>query len=96
MIRLEPVRGVGVLKDPTPEERTIMQAHRRYVELLATDHRLVLTGLSPGEEDVHGMVIVAADSEEDARRIMNDDPFIASGMMMGDLRPFRTVLMPSQ
>lgn len=69
-----------------------MKAHREYVGRLAVEGRLVLTGVSPGPVDVYGILIVEVRSAADASRLMAEDPFVASGMMKADLRPFRTVL----
>jgi ketosteroid isomerase-like protein/uncharacterized protein YciI len=95
VIRFEPVRGLLVLSEPTADEKTVMQAHRDYVKALAAHGRLILTGLSPTAQDVHGISIVEVDSDSDAARIMADDPFVASGMMKAELRPFRTVMSRS-
>ena len=93
MIRLFPHRGVGLLRNPTPEERTIMGAHRTYMEMLAGRGQLVLTGLSEETSDVDGMVIVEANSEKEARHVMDNDPFVLGGLARAELRPFRTVLI---
>ena len=91
VIRLFPHRGIGLLTSPTPEERTIMTAHRAYVEMLASRGHLVLAGLSE-DTNLDGLVIVEADSEQEARRLMDNDPFVLGGLVRAELRPFRTVL----
>ena len=39
------------------------------------------------------IVILEAASEEEARRLMERDPFVASGLMRATLHPFRPALV---
>jgi uncharacterized protein YciI len=91
LIRLFPHRGVALLTNPSPEERTIMAAHRNYVEVLANRGHLILAGLSD-DTNIEGLVIIEADSEDEARGLMVNDPFVLGDLVRAELRPFRTVL----
>jgi uncharacterized protein YciI len=96
IIRLFPRRGVALVKDPTPQERAIMSAHRSYMEMLANRGQLVLTGVSESTGDIDGLLIVEADSEDEARQLMDNDPFVLGELVRAELRPFRTVLARAQ
>ncbi len=50
---------------------------------------LVLAGptFGPGLND--GIAIIEAETEDDARAVMESDPAITSGLMTGELRPMR-------
>lgn len=82
---------MGLLTNPTPQERAIMTAHRDYVEGLANLGHLILAGLSE-DANIDGLVIIEADSEQEARRLMDNDPFVLGDLVRAELRPFRTVL----
>jgi uncharacterized protein YciI len=84
-----------LLTDPdawTDDENYIAQEHFAYLEQ-ATDEGTVLLagraqdGLGPA------IVIFEAPSEDRARRFMEADPFIASGLMRASLHPFRAALV---
>ena len=70
-----------------------MAAHRKYVQTLADRGQLVLTGVSEETSDADGMVIIEAESETEATRVMQNDPFVLGGVVRAELRPFRTVLI---
>jgi ketosteroid isomerase-like protein/uncharacterized protein YciI len=94
VIRLIPQRGMDLLRNPTRDERMVMSAHRQYMEMLATAGQLVLTGVSE-DNDIDGLIIIEADSHAEAERLMNNDPFVFSGLARAQLRPFRTVVRDS-
>lgn len=59
VIRLFPHRGVALLTNPTPDERTIMAAHRNYVEVLA--NRGVKNHDLPSRDPGDRVCVVAAE-----------------------------------
>ncbi len=84
-----------LLTDPTAwseeDERASAEHYRRLVQ--ATKDGIVilagrsLDGVGPS------VVILEADSEEDARRFMEEDPFVAGGLFDVSLHPFRAALI---
>ncbi len=42
------------------------------------------------------IVIFRAESEDDARRFMEEDPFVSSGLFRASLHPFRAALLGHQ
>ena len=53
---------------------------------------MILVGPTLGRTNT-GLAIFEADDEDQARRIMDEDPVIASGFARGELRPFRVSLL---
>jgi len=53
---------------------------------------IILVGPTLGETNT-GIAIFEAPDEEAARRIMEEDPTITSGIARGELRPFRVSLL---
>jgi ketosteroid isomerase-like protein/uncharacterized protein YciI len=91
MIRLAPRRGIDLVRNPTPDERMVMSAHRQYMEMLAKTGHLVLTGVSE-DEAIDGIVLIEADSRDEAEGLLSNDPFVFSNLAQAQLRPFRTAL----
>ena len=88
--------------DP-PELATDPQAWTEAEDDIATEHyeclreateagRVILAGRS---QDGIGpaIVISRAESEDDARRFMEEDPFVASGLFHTSLHPFHAALV---
>ena len=55
-----------------------------------------LTGrtLDPGQ-GVFGIVILRADSDDEARALMDNDPGMRQGLMRAELFPYRIALYPA-
>ena len=72
------------------EEAAIMGGdHSAHLARLLEEGTLVLAGptFGPGQND--GIAIIEAETENDARAVMEADPAITSGLMTGELRPMR-------
>jgi len=76
----------------TDEEHAVWQQHFERFEGMLADGSLVLAGPTLGRINT-GIAIIEAPDEEAARRIMDEDPTIASGLARGELRPFRVSLL---
>src|SRR5947209_2099861 len=76
----------------TGREHAVWSEHFTRLKRLLADGTLVMAGpiLDPPND---GIVIFEAPDGESARRIMNEDPTIASGIATGDLRPIRVSLL---
>jgi uncharacterized protein len=88
---LHPPRD-GFAASMTDEERETFDRHFEYLELLLGQGVLVLAGPTLGEINT-GIAVFEADDEDAARRIMAEDPAIASGVVTGELRPMRVSLL---
>ena len=90
----EPIRP-ELVTDPdswTEEDNRIGAAHFAYLQKATQDGIVLLAGRS---QDGIGpaIVIFEADSEEAARSFMENDPFVADGLMRASLHPFRAALV---
>jgi uncharacterized protein YciI len=88
---LHPPRD-GFAASMTDEERAAFERHFEYLERLLGEGLLVLAGPTLGEVNT-GIAVFEAHDEDMARRIMADDPAIASGVVSGELRPMRISLL---
>ena len=74
------------------EEARIMGAHFERLERLYADGTMVLVGPTLGEINT-GIAVFEAPDEEAAQRIVDEDPAVESGMMRGELRPYKISLL---
>ena len=76
------------------EEAAVMGgAHSAYLARLLEEGTLVLAGptFGPGMND--GIAVIEAETEDEARAVMESDPAITSGLMTGELRPMRVAFL---
>ena len=74
---------------PTAEEARVLAQHRAYLQDLTERGVLALAGRTlNNDETTFGIVIMRAASEAEARALMDNDPFIKSGIASGTLFPF--------
>ena len=76
----------------TDEEERVWGEHFERLKRLLSDGTLILAGPTLGKINT-GVAIIEAPDEETARRIMQEDPTIASGLATGELRQFRVSLL---
>jgi len=82
--RLEMLRS-----GPTPEEASILQQQRAYLQDVADRGVLGLAGRTlNNDETTFGIAIIRAASEDEAPALMENDPFIESGVARATLFPF--------
>jgi uncharacterized protein YciI len=74
------------------EEQAVWRVHFERLQRLLNDGTLVLAGPTLGEVNT-GIAVIEAPDEDAARKIMEEDPAIESGIARGELRPFRVSLM---
>src|SRR3954447_19939978 len=72
----------------TDDERAVWGTHVERLQRLLAEGTLIMAGPTLGAVNT-GIAIVEAPDEEAARRLMEEDPAIASGIGRGELRPFR-------
>jgi uncharacterized protein YciI len=76
----------------TAEEEEVWAVHFARLQRLLDEGVMVLVGPTLGPVNT-GIAIFEAPDEEEAHRIMNEDPTIAGGYARGELRPFRISLL---
>ena len=76
----------------TDEEDRVWAEHFERLKRLLAEGTLILAGPTLGRINT-GLAIIEAPDETSARRIMDEDPTIASGLATGELRGFRVALL---
>lgn len=76
----------------TSEEREVWRRHFERLQRLLREGVMIMVGPTLGEVNT-GIAVFEAPDEPAARRIMEEDPTIASGIARGELRPFRVSLL---
>jgi uncharacterized protein len=79
------------MEDSSPEEDEIMGAHFEYLKGLLEEGTLILAG--PSLEPPFGIIVFEAETEEEARRLIADDPSVKAGLQTPELHAFRASLL---
>jgi uncharacterized protein YciI len=74
------------------DERAVWATHFERLQRLLVEGTLIMAGPTLGSINT-GIAVVEAADEAAARRLMEEDPAIASGIASGELRPFRVSLL---
>lgn len=82
--------GQDLLKNgPRPEDMPVLQAHVKYMRTLAEQGTSVFAGHTLNHDETSfGLLVVKADSEASARKIMEADPIVHAGLVQGTVIPF--------
>lgn len=81
----------GAFGNLTLDKQKIVGDHFDYLKNHLEAGRLIMAG--PCLDGAFGIVIITAESEEDAQTFMENDPAISNGVMRGELHPFRISLL---
>jgi uncharacterized protein YciI len=76
----------------TEREQEVWAEHFARLQKLLAGGVMILVGPTLGRVNT-GIAIFEAPDEESARRLMDEDPAIASGIARGELRPFSVALL---
>ena len=79
------------MQDASPEEQEVMSRHFEYLKGLLADGKLILAG--PSLDVAFGIIVLEAETEEEARRLIEADPSVAEGIQTPELHPFRASLL---
>ncbi|MBI5869144.1 MAG: hypothetical protein HZB43_12805 [candidate division Zixibacteria bacterium] len=92
--RIQPTRPAMLTEGPTPEEEAIITEHFEYLKRLTEEDVALAVGRTMTTDvNAFGIVIFLADSEMEARRIMENDAAVKKGVMKAELFPFRIALL---
>jgi uncharacterized protein YciI len=79
-----------VTHGPTDEEASILSEHFRYLKSLTEQGVVLVFGRTQNNDpSTFGITIFRAESEDEARSIMNNDPAVKSGIMQAELFPYK-------
>ena len=97
-------RAAGAARHPTLAEREAIRGHVDYLGRLLADDKLIFAGRASGPPQVpaeHGLsmgemplgiVVFEAAGDAEAKRIMENDPAIEAGALIGCVHPFGVAL----
>ncbi|MBZ5614992.1 MAG: YciI family protein [Acidobacteriia bacterium] len=93
LYRLQLVRKDMLRTGPTESEQAVVAEHFAYLQSLNAQGVIIFVGrtLNP-DENAMGLAVFRAESEDAARRIMDNDPVVKKGVMTATLYPFKVVL----
>ena len=88
------MRPAMLSEGPTEEEVEAGEEHWLYSQELLRKNIIVFAGrtLVPGEE-AFALVVIQAETETEARAIVEDDPAVKAGVFSACLYPFQTMLV---
>lgn len=94
LYKIQPVRSEMLSIGETPKEEQIISEHYAYLKSLTEAGVVLLAGRTLNtDHSCFGIVILTASSEQEARRIMLDDPAVKQRVMRGQLSPFGIALL---
>ena len=89
---IKPTRQDFII-NPKEEDNRIMSDHFMYLQKLLKEGKLYLAGPTLIEEDPYGIIIFETNSEEEARKLLENDPSVKQGIqVIDDFRPIRLSL----
>lgn len=74
----------------TEQQRAVVEEHGAWLEARYAEGRVRFAGRC--YDGPFGLVVLDADSEEEAREMMETDPSVRSGTQSAEFYPFRTFL----
>ncbi|MCX6829578.1 MAG: YciI family protein [candidate division Zixibacteria bacterium] len=94
LYRLVPTRLEMLTEGPTQLETELVTAHFAYLQDAVAKGTLLLAGRTTLlDERTFGIAVFKAETEEEARCFMENDPAVAGGVMHAELFPFRVALL---
>ncbi len=83
-------------KGPTEEEAAIAKRHWGHLQELTANQKLIFAGRTLSiDEAGFACVVFTAESEKEARSVMESDPGIREGLFAGHLYPYQVLLVGS-
>jgi uncharacterized protein len=90
--KIRPYRNDFIIA-PKIEEEEVMSRHFSYLKSLLDNGKLFLAGPTLIESDPFGVIIFETETEEEARKLLMQDPSVKSGIQkIADFRPIRLSL----
>jgi uncharacterized protein YciI len=93
LYRIQPVRHDMLTKGSTESESHIVSEHFNYLKRLTEDGVIILAGRTQTTDySSFGIVLLKAETIEEAREIMLNDPAVKNKVFRAELYPYKTSL----
>jgi uncharacterized protein YciI len=93
LYRIQPVRHDMLTKGSTEFESHIVSEHFNYLKRLTEDGVIILAGRTQTTDySSFGIVLLKAETIEEAREIMLNDPAVKNKVFRAELYPYKTSL----
>ena len=93
LYRLNLTRLNMIIEGPTKIESEIIAEHYAYLQDLVEKNIVLMAGRTMTEdENIFGVVVLEAESDTSARKIMDNDPSVKRGVMKAELFPYSVAL----
>ncbi len=97
LYRIQAVRPEMLSEGLTEAEERIMREHFDYLKQLVEKGVFILVGRTQNTDySSFGIGIFKAETEEEARRIVQNDPAVKSKVMRAELYPYRIALLKAE
>lgn len=94
LILLKPTRIKMLTEGETKREVRIVAEHFAYLEKLTAQGVMILVGRTQNDDaSAFGIAIFQAETEVEARTIMESDPAVINQVMKAELFPYKIALM---
>jgi uncharacterized protein YciI len=93
LYRIQPVRPEMLTSGSTETESRLVDEHFSYLKNLVENGTVMMAGRTQNKDySSFGLVIFKANSDEEAREIMLNDPAVKNRVFRGELFPYRISL----
>lgn len=97
LYRIQSTRLQMLTEGPTSDEERIVGEHFAYLQMLTEKGIVMLAGRTLNTDaDTFGIVIFQAKSEDEAQKVMENDPAVVHGVMAAKLFPYRIALISEE
>ena len=97
LYKIQPVRPEMLTEGMTQFEEETMSDHFERLKELMAKGVVILAGRTQNTDySSFGIVIINADSEVVARRIMHEDPAVKNRVVRGELYPYKIALLKAE
>ena len=97
LYKIQPVTPEMLTEGPTEAESKIVSDHFSYLKDLMERGAVILAGRTQNNDySSFGIIIFRAESEDQAREIVRNDPAVKNNVMRAELYPYRIALLNAE
>ena len=93
LYKIQPTRVAMLSEGPTQRESEIVTQHFDYLKNLLDEGTLILVGRTQNSDESSFGIVIFRAADEEAQKIMENDPAVQQGVMRAELFPYRVALI---